>query len=166
MAIKSDGSLWAWGANSYGQLGDGTRTSRYTPVRIMENVSYVSAGRRYTMAIRSDGSLWAWGWNLFGQLGDGTTSTRVNPVRIMDNVVAVSASDIHTLALRSDGSLWEWGNVPHDHVRRNDHGFITSFVGNSVLAPVRLKDNVMQLGGGDNWQTPSTTPPLADPTPR
>ena len=72
MAIRTDGSLWAWGNNEYGQLGDGTTINRFEPVKIMEDVAFVSTNGFSTMAIRADGSLWAWGDNSDGQLGDGT----------------------------------------------------------------------------------------------
>jgi alpha-tubulin suppressor-like RCC1 family protein len=76
LAVMSDGSLWAWGSNDYGQLGDGTKSLKSSPVKIMDNVLSVSAGYNYSLAIKTDGSLWAWGNNMYGQLGlsDGTTS--------------------------------------------------------------------------------------------
>lgn len=86
--IRPDGSLWGFGTNTYGALGDGTTEHRTTPVRIMNDVITVSnTAWTNTMAIRSDGSLWAWGNNLHGQLGDGTTTNRHSPIRIMDDVV-------------------------------------------------------------------------------
>jgi len=106
-AIRSDGSLWAWGRNSSGHLGDGTTRNRRTPVRIMDDVAYVSAGSNNTMAIKTDGSLWAWGRNNAGSLGDGSNSERRTPIKIMDDVVAVSAGS-RTAAITSDGSLWVW----------------------------------------------------------
>ncbi|MCL2095275.1 MAG: hypothetical protein FWH10_00050 [Oscillospiraceae bacterium] len=96
-AIKSDGSLWVWGDNEYGQIGDGTRTkydyslgtiiiaennNRLSPVKIMDGVIQVAVGDTRTMAITSDGSLWAWGDNRKRLLGDGTAITRLSPVKV------------------------------------------------------------------------------------
>jgi alpha-tubulin suppressor-like RCC1 family protein len=63
LALKTDGSLWAWGNNDSGQLGDGTITARSTPVRVLDDVRAVAAGTRHTLALKTDGSLWAWGSN-------------------------------------------------------------------------------------------------------
>jgi alpha-tubulin suppressor-like RCC1 family protein len=127
LAVKSDGSLWAWGSNTHGQLGSGNYgagTEKATPIKIMDNVAFVSAGSEYSMAIKTDGSLWAWGENSEGQLGTGKYGgdtaypnfyfdigvDEAKPVKIMDNVVYVSASDDHTAAVTSDGTLWTWGS--------------------------------------------------------
>jgi alpha-tubulin suppressor-like RCC1 family protein len=110
MALKTDGSLWAWGA---GRLGNGAATSQKVPVQIgTEKVwAAVSAGSNHTMALKKDGSLWAWGNNDMGQLGDGTKANRNAPVQIDKGTywVAVSAGLWHTLAVKADGSLWAWG---------------------------------------------------------
>src|SRR5215470_2496428 len=82
VAVKSDGTLWAWGYNHYGQLGDGTNTDRNTPVQIGTGFASVTAGQGYTVAVKSDGTLWTWGYNPYGELGDGTTTQRNLPVRI------------------------------------------------------------------------------------
>ena len=110
IATKNDGSLWAWGYNSYGQLGDGTTTNKTTPVKIMDNVVSTSAGLYHSLAIKNDGSLWAWGLNANGQLGDGTTTNKNTPVKIMDGVISTSTGYYHSLAIKNDGSLWAWGD--------------------------------------------------------
>jgi alpha-tubulin suppressor-like RCC1 family protein len=117
VGVKSDGTLWAWGNNYYGQLGDGTTINRLRPVRIgaEQNWVSVSAGADYTVAIKNEGqgrSLYAWGANAYGQLGDGTFTDRNAPVRIGVNFewTAVSARGHHTVAIKHDGTLWAWGD--------------------------------------------------------
>lgn len=82
--IKPDGTLWAWGSNTYGQLGDGTTTSRYSPVQVgtATNWSKVAGGLGFAMGIRTDGTLWAWGLNGNGQFGNGTYVSSSTPVQI------------------------------------------------------------------------------------
>jgi hypothetical protein len=86
LAVREDGTLWAWGRNWAGQLGDGTTTRRSTPVQVLTNVRSVTAGGYHSLAVREDGTLWAWGWNGVGQLGDGTTENRSTPVQVLTNV--------------------------------------------------------------------------------
>jgi len=112
-AITTDGGLWTWGNNGFGQLGSGIAqdhgVANPIPTHIMENVIAVSAGEMHTLAITKNGELWAWGRNGNGQLGDGTTTDRNSPVFVLYDVVYVSAGSVHTLAVRSDSSLWAWG---------------------------------------------------------
>ena len=122
-AIKSDGSLWVWGGNGQGQVGDGATGSgnnRPSPILISSAASVwssVSAGGYHTMAIDSDGNLWAWGavGQDNGQLGVAATAT---PVQITVPGVttwkSVSAGAYHTMAIAADGSLWAWGAVGQD----------------------------------------------------
>ena len=114
VALKSDGTLWAWGYNLNGQLGDGTTVNKTSPTQIGvdNNWGSVSAGKRHTLARKSDGSLWGWGYNWRGQLGDGTTGTKHSPVQIGSpdiGLVLISAGADHTSGIKSDGSLWSWG---------------------------------------------------------
>lgn len=118
MALKSDGSLWAWGWNVYGQLGDGTTTDRLAPVQVGTGYGAVAAGSTHTLALKTDGSLWAWGNSVCGQLGDGidgnynkdgSSTQRNSPVQIGAGYSAVAAGEWHSLALKTDGSLWAWG---------------------------------------------------------
>lgn len=134
--IKTDNSLWVFGCNQYGQIGNnnagdfekGTQNNKYkiqtTPVKIMDNVIAISCGRSFTAAIKEDGTLWTWGENQYGQLGNGESGSSYAgsngipvfsrqdvyvPQKIMDNVVAVSCGDTHAAAIKNDGSLWIWG---------------------------------------------------------
>jgi alpha-tubulin suppressor-like RCC1 family protein len=114
LALKRDGSLWAWSANTHGQVGDGAAFGGSGPVRVPSNTRWtcVAAGRGHSLAIGSDGALWAWGANDAGQLGDGTTSRRSAPTRVGTDTdwASVSAEGSTTVATRADGSLWAWGD--------------------------------------------------------
>jgi hypothetical protein len=118
LAIKSDGSLWAWGQNNDGQLGAPTIVASFSPVQVhlATGVAAVAAGRYHTLALKSDGSLWAWGSNAEGEIGDGTTTKRLSPVQIMTDVAAVAAGAYHSLAIKTDGSLWAWGDNGYGQV--------------------------------------------------
>ena len=111
--IHKNRTLWAWGRNSFGQLGDGTTTDRISPVQIGSDNDWgqIVAGEYHTVAIKTDGTLWGWGLNSYGQLGDGTTTRRYSPVQIgSDNDWGqIVAGEFHTVAIKTDGTLWAWG---------------------------------------------------------
>ena len=114
IALKSDGTVWAWGYNDDGQLGDGTTTNRSTPVQIsgLSDVTAIAGGWSHTIALKSDGTVWAWGNNEDGRLGDGTTTSSSTPVQVsgLSDVTAIAGGKYHTIALKSDGTVWAWGN--------------------------------------------------------
>ncbi|MBI1845243.1 MAG: RCC1 repeat-containing protein, partial [Actinobacteria bacterium] len=113
LAVKVDGTLWTWGGNGAGQLGDGTTTDRALPTQVGSGTDWkaVAGGYLYSLALKTDGTLWAWGENEVGQLGDGTTTDRLRPKKIgtASNWASISSTGDHSLALRTDGTLWAWG---------------------------------------------------------
>ncbi len=113
LTIANDGTVWAWGLNTNGQLGDGTTTSHNAPVRLsgFTSIAGIAGGASHSVAVKTDGTVWAWGLNTNGQLGDGTTTQRTSPVQVsgLSWVTAVSAGEAYSLALRSDGTVWSWG---------------------------------------------------------
>ena len=158
LVVKTDGSLWAWGNNEFGQVGDGQKAGKETirvdgenyqvakpqtvPVKIMENVAYTVAGDNTSYAIKTDGSLWEWG----GNYGD---SDRYNaeilkkvttvPKKILDDVVFVQTGFRNTLAIQSDGTLWAWG--------RNSYGQLGDGTTEFREVPVKILDNVARVQG-------------------
>jgi alpha-tubulin suppressor-like RCC1 family protein len=113
LGLAPDGSVWAWGLNGGGALGDGTRNDRYTPAPVLglSAVAGVSAGWDHSLAVKADGTVWTWGDNSYGQLGLGNTEPQLTPVRVpsFDKVIAVAAGKLYSLALREDGTVWSWG---------------------------------------------------------
>ena len=111
--LKPDGTVWSWGRNSSGQLGDGTTTQRNSPVKVLglSGVTALATGQSHTVALLQDGTVWVWGANSYGQLGDGTTTQRNSPVQVpgLSGIIAISAGESHTAALRQDGTVWTWG---------------------------------------------------------
>ena len=106
LAVKTDGTLWAWGDNSSsGDLGDVTVVDRISPVPIgaLSDWASVAAGRNLSLARKTDGSIWAWGFNGQGQLGDGTIISRSSPVQIglLTDWASASLSSYHSLALKT-----------------------------------------------------------------
>ena len=116
-AIKTDGTLWTWGYNSNGELGDNTATAhKSSPVQTIAfgtNWKQVSCGFYNTAAIKTDGTLWIWGFNQYGQLGDSTSVSKSSPVQTIaygTNWKQVSEGRLHTAAIKTDGTLWCWGS--------------------------------------------------------
>ncbi|MDR2713747.1 MAG: InlB B-repeat-containing protein [Clostridiales bacterium] len=140
MEIRIDDTLWAWGLNTYGRLGDGTTTQRTLPVKIMENVAEIAAGNTHSAAIKTDRTLWTWGYNNYGQLGDGSTSQKTSPVKIMDYVLEVSCGGSFSAAIQANGSLWTWGY--------NLNGRLGDGSTANKNKPVKIMENVKQVSCG------------------
>ncbi|KHL91118.1 hypothetical protein QW71_36545, partial [Paenibacillus sp. IHB B 3415] len=117
LGLKSDGTVWAWGLNSAGQLGVGSTTSSLVPQRVnnLSGIIAVAANGGSSYALKNDGTVWSWGNNYYGQLGDNTTTTRLTPVQVLgvSGVTALAAGDSYTYALTSAGTVWGWGRSNH-----------------------------------------------------
>jgi alpha-tubulin suppressor-like RCC1 family protein len=116
LALRTDGTLWAWGGNDRGQLGlgdSGFGTERTTPTQVGTDADWatISAGSSHSLALRTDGTLWAWGTNLNGELGLGDDEHRSTPSQVGTDATwaTISAGSVHSLATRTDGTAWGWG---------------------------------------------------------
>ena len=143
LGIKSDGTLWAWGDNMFGELGDGSANESNAPEQIGTRTNWVdiATGAYFSLGITSDGKLWAWGINGVGQLGDGTANPSLVPEQIIgpdSNWIAVAACESHSFGITADGKLWAWG-----------YGVLGDPSGNSSDVPI-------QIGTDTDWATIST----------
>lgn len=146
VAIKSDGTLWGWGNNEKGQLGNGTTIDKNLPQQIGTDNDwvYISCGQFSTFALKTNGTLWACGDNLNGQLGDGTNINKHNLIQIGTNTnwKSIEAGWYHTLGLKTDGSIWGWG--------KNVFGQ----VGDNTVVD---KNIPTQIGNSTNWENISAS---------
>jgi alpha-tubulin suppressor-like RCC1 family protein len=136
-AIRDDGTLWAWGISSKGQLGAGTTTNSMSPLKIGEGFTAISAGFGHSLGLKNDGTLWAWGDNTYGQLGDGTTTASFTPKQIdsgsMHKYTAISAGFNFSLAIKSDGTLWTWGDNSFGQLGIGNNGINSNSCINSII---------------------------------
>jgi alpha-tubulin suppressor-like RCC1 family protein len=159
-ATRFDFTLWCWGRNDFGQLGDGTNIDRSAPVQVGVGTNWVSvdAGNLHTCAQRIDGTLWCWGYNDAGELGDGTSTSRSSPTQVgaLADWTQLSAGAEHTCALRANRTLWCWG--------ANWHGAFGNGATNSVsLVPqqVGTSSSYLAVGAGENNTFAIQTPSVA-----
>ena len=143
-AIKTDGTLWLWGSNHIGQLGDNTTVNKSSPIQVMtggkwsiiSNSSYNNA----VAGIKTDGTLWVWGYNASGQLGDNTTVNKSSPVQIITGGTwrSVDSMTSNMAGIKSDGTLWTWG--------ANTYGQLGDNTTIDKSSPVQT------VAGGQNWR--------------
>ena len=142
-AIKTDGTLWTWGYNLYGQIGDNTATNRSSPVQTIAygtNWMQVACGNYHTAAIKTDGTCWAWGTNTRGQLGSDAfePASPVQTISFGNNWKQISCGDSFTAAIKTDGTLWCWGY--------NQNGQL----GNNTIT--HRSSPVQTIAYGTNWK--------------
>lgn len=146
VGIRTGGTLWAWGRNNVGQIGDGSAVAmRTTPTQIGTSSDWqsVSCGASHSLALKSNGTLWAWGLNSSGQLGNGNNTNSNVPTQVGTDTdwAFISAGDEFSLALKTNGTLWAWG--------RNDSNQLGD--GTTVA-----KNTPLQIGNQSNWESIST----------
>jgi len=143
-AIKTDGTLWTWGNNPYGALGDNTTVNKSSPVTTVAggtNWKQVSGGYGHTAAIKTDGTLWTWGNNFYGGLGDSTTVDKSSPITTVaggTNWKQVAGGNYHTAAIKTDGTLWTWG--------------FNAYGGLGDNTTVNKSSPITTVAGGTNWK--------------
>jgi alpha-tubulin suppressor-like RCC1 family protein len=143
LGLRADGTAWAWGVGLSGGLGDGTTTTRSSPVSVAGGFTdwiQVSAGNLHGLGVRANGTAWGWGCNSAGKIGDGTVGAKSSPVSVIGGFTdwtQVSAGDTHSLGLRSNGTAWGWGN--------NIDGRVGDNAGGSRNSPVSV------VGGFTDW---------------
>jgi alpha-tubulin suppressor-like RCC1 family protein len=176
LALKDDGTVWAWGFNDVGQLGDGTSTDTSTPVRVsgLDGVRAIAAGGSNGLALNDDGTVWAWGFNRFGQLGDGTSTDGTvttceltgggamgnssctdsnTPVQAseLNGIEAIAAGSSHGLALKDDGTVWAWGFNQNGQLGNGSYTLGTPTQGINIPMPVGELSAVKAIAaGGDH----------------
>ena len=140
LGLRSNGTLWAWGSNSSGQLGNNTTISTSSPVSVVGGFTdwcQISAGTgSHSLALRRSGTLWAWGINIGGRLGDGTNVAKSSPVSVIGGFTdwcQVSAGGVHSAGVRTNGSLWLWGD--------GQSGIVGNNSTSASLSPVSVVGN-------------------------
>jgi alpha-tubulin suppressor-like RCC1 family protein len=131
LVLKSDGTVYGWGKNAHGEVGDGSADDKKEPVQVkgLTKVISISAGMQHSVALKSDGTVWTWGLNNQSQLGvndcpnvnpTSDQNRQLVPVQVnnLKNVIAISAGGLATVVLKNDGTVWAWG--------RNMSGFLGS----------------------------------------
>lgn len=170
LALDSNGSVWSFGLNQFGQVGDGTTSIRPYAVKVkgLGDVKSISAGGMNSAAIKNDGTVWTWGSNFDGELGDGTKTERHTPVQVkgITNVVSVSSGSSHMLALKDDGTVWAWesnqsGKLGNTDVQSHSvtpvqvpglSDIIAVSAGGFHSLALKSDGTVWSFGSNDSWQ--------------
>ena len=164
LAVKSNGTLWAWGQGGYGSLGNGNTTSRSSPVQVgaLTTWAEVSIGFGNVLAVKTDGTLWSWGFGVEGGLGQGNTTNRSSPVQVgtLTNWSKIAGSGSRYTgymsyiygffsSIKTDGTLWSWGHNPY---------------GQLGLGNTTNRSSPVQVGALTDWSKLSITSHLVYPS--
>ncbi len=151
-----DGSVWGWGSNFKGQVGDGTTTHRYAPTRVvgLTQIRSISVGASHIMALANDSSVWSWGSNIWGELGLGTSDNDAHstPTKITGlQASSVAAGSFHTVVLKTDGTVWAWGKNSAGQLGNGSADFGPVFPPHPTPNQVTGLSNVMSVVAGNDF---------------
>lgn len=142
LALETNGTLWSWGYNQFGQLGIGSTVSTTSPVQIGSDNDwkYINASADCSYAIKEDGTLWAWGSNYFGQVGNGNNTDVYAPVQIGTDAdwKIIASGSYHALAMKENGTLWSWGSNQFGQLGDGSYTW---------------KNTPAQVGDDDDWKS-------------
>jgi alpha-tubulin suppressor-like RCC1 family protein len=159
LAVKTDGSIWAWGMNQFGQMGNGTVTpfssppvsvpgmvTNSWPGGLINSPRQVTCGYQFGAALLTNGTVWTWGSGTHGELGQGAVTTSYYPAQVsgLTNITAISAGWFHILALKSDGTVWDWGNNTSGELGDG------TVINRSNAVQVLNVSNIVSVTGGDS----------------
>ncbi|MFH1004742.1 MAG: T9SS type A sorting domain-containing protein [Bacteroidota bacterium] len=170
LAVKNDGTVWSWGANGSGQLGNGTTNTtgcycESTPVQVigpggigfLTDITAIAGGiYSHSLAVKSDGTVWTWGANGSGQLGNGTTTSKSTPVQVLGlggvgflaGITAVASGEDHSHALKNDGTVWSWGSYPLGDGTGNGSLFPVQVIG---PGGIDFLTGITAIAGGEHY---------------
>ncbi len=148
-AITTNGDLYCWGKNWYGEVGNGTTENQLSPVKVLSNVETVLLNYGLSTAITTNGDLYCWGKNYYGQVGNGTTGNQLSPVKILSNVKKVLLDYDLSTAITTNGDLYRWG--------KNGDGEVGNGTTENQLSPVKILSNVETVLLNDGLSTAITT---------
>lgn len=148
LILREDGTVFGFGDNRFGQIGDGSRKIKYRPVQVngLENIVDINAGVYHSLALKKDGSVWSWGSNAMGQLGNGTKVDSDIPVMVqgLTDIVQIDANGYSSLALKEDGTVWAWGDNSYMQLGSNS-------IDSTIPQKIKGIENVISIGcGGSN----------------
>lgn len=151
LALKEDGSVWVWGRNNHGQLGNNSNDPLEVPVQIISDVSQIAAGYDHSLVLKEDGTVWAWGRNDYGQLGLGDLDDRLTPVEVITGISSIGSGYHHSLFVKNDGSVFGCGI--NTYYQLGDAGGIDEQGDIIVKDPTQIAvtglTNIINVAGGD-----------------
>ena len=154
LALRSDGTVWAWGNNTNGQLGNNQNVDSAVPVQVvgLAGVTAIAAGGHHSVALNGDGTIWTWGFNSSGQLGDNSIADSSFPVQVqgLTGMMAVSAGLRHSLALKNDGTVWAWGYNSNGQLGNNTTGGGTASADSLIPVQVQGLTGITAVAAGAN----------------